>query len=308
MKKNLSNLLFITLILLIGFEILKESTIVLDSVRFSFNIWINNIFPSLFPFFIISNLLIALNFHEILGNLLKGITYKLFKVNKYSSFIIILSMLSGFPSSSKNIIDLYDKNLLDEKTSTKLLTFTHFSNPLFVLGTVSTFVGNKELGFPILICHYLGNFIIGLILRNYNNSNNNIEVNNKKEVKNFGTILTNSIMNSINTLLLILGTVTIFLVITTLLNHIFDINNNLKPIFNGLFEITNGLKYLENVDISSNLKGLIAVGLISFGGLSIHMQTITIISDTNIKYYPYFIARVFHSIISMTLFYLWKLI
>ena len=308
MKKNLSNLLFITLILLIGFEILKESTIVLDSVRFSFNIWINNIFPSLFPFFIISNLLIALNFHEILGNILKGITYKLFRVNKYSSFIIILSMLSGFPSFSKNIRDLYDKNLLDEKTSTKLLTFTHFSNPLFVLGTVSTFVGNKELGLPILICHYLGNFIIGLILRNYNNSNNNIEVNNKKEVKNFGTILTNSIMNSIDTLLLILGTVTIFLVITTLLNHIFDINNNLKPIFNGLFEITNGLKYLENVDISSNLKGLIAVGLISFGGLSIHMQTITIISDTNIKYYPYFLARVFHSIISMTLFYLWKLI
>ena len=50
MKKNLSNFIFITIILIIAYEVLKESSLVIDSVKFSFNIWINNIFPSLFPF------------------------------------------------------------------------------------------------------------------------------------------------------------------------------------------------------------------------------------------------------------------
>lgn len=309
MKKNLSNLIFIFLVLIIAYEVLSESELVLSSVRLSYNIWINNIFPSLFPFFIISSVLISLNFHEILGNLLKNISYKLFKISKYSSFIIILSMLSGSPSSSKNIRELYDKNLLNEKEATKLLCFTHFSNPLFILGTVSTFVGNKKLAISILICHYLGNLVIGLILRNWNTNNINTDIkviSEKKET--FGNMLTKSITTSINTLLLILGTVTVFLILTSLINHIFNFNDLFKCILTGLFEMTSGLKYLELLKLSSNIKGLIAVAILSFGGLSIHMQTFTIISDTKIKYFPYFISRILHAIISSLIFFFWKVL
>lgn len=308
MKKKFSNLLFILLTLIIAYEVLNESELVISTVKLSYNIWINNIFPSLFPFFIISSLLISLNFHEILGNLLKNITYKLFKINKYSSFIIILSMLSGSPSSSKNIKELYDKNLINEKEASKLLTFTHFTNPLFILGTVSTFVGDKELALPILISHYIGNFIIGLLIRNWNKSElsdiHTIPKNKKND--SFGNVLTKSISSSINTLLLILGTVTIFLILTTLINNLFNFSDLFKCIFTGLFEITSGLKYLEILNLSSNIKGLIAVAILSFGGLSIHMQTITIISDTKIKYFPYFLGRIFHAFISSFIFFIWK--
>ena len=46
-------------------------------------------------------------------------------------------MLTGFPSGSKYITDFYNKKYIDRNTANYLLTFTHFSNPLFILGTVS---------------------------------------------------------------------------------------------------------------------------------------------------------------------------
>ena len=278
MKKIIINTIYIILILLITIEVLIKSTLVIKSVKFSFNIWTNNIFPSLFPFFIIGSILIELGLPEILGELLK---------------------------SAKYTKELLDKNLIDEKDATKLLTFTHFSNPLFVI-SLTNFTGiEKKMIIPILISHYLSNLIIGIMLRNYNKKDiNNSKVslkNIKLERIKLSNIISNSIKNSINTLLLILGSTTIFLILNTILNDILHINGILKPIINGIFEMTQGLKLLENTNVSSNIKSLIAVSILSFGGLSVHMQIITIISETNIKYFPYFISRILHVIISILL-------
>lgn len=315
MKKIIINLLYIVLICIICVEVLINNKVVLESVKFSFSVWQNNIFPSLFPFFIIGNILISLGFPKILGELLKNITYKLFKINKNGAFIIILSMLSGFPSSAKYIKEMHLNGDLNEKEATKLLTFTHFSNPLFILGTISLFIKDYKLSMPILICHYIGNLFVGLIYRNYYISKkDNTKVNIKNSIKSIksnkslGEILSYSISSGINTLLLILGTISVFLILTSLINNIFNLNGINKSIINGLFEMTQGLKCLESINLPSNLKALLAVIILSFGGLSVHMQVITIISDTKIKYFPYFIGRIIHTFFSALIFFLWKVL
>ena len=311
MKKIIINLFYIVLVCIICIEVLINSKVVLNSVKISFNIWQNNIFPSLFPFFIIGNILISLKLPNIIGELLKHITYKLFKINKNGAFIIILSMLSGFPSSAKYIKEMHINGDLNEEEATKLLTFTHFSNPLFILGTVSLFINDSKLCIPILISHYIGNLFVGLLFRNYYISKNNKKIDLKNSIKSIknnkslGEIISNSIISGINTLLLILGTISVFLILTSLINNIFNLSGISKVFVSGLFEMTQGLKSLENINLSVNIKGLIAVMILSFGGLSVHMQIITIISDTKIKYFPYFIARILHTTISGVIFLLW---
>lgn len=313
MKKSINNLLFITLLLLISFEVIKENQIVISSVKFSLKIWQENIFPSLFPFFIISNILISLHFPELLGEIFKNLMFKIFKINGNTAFILFLSMLSGFPSSAKYTKELLENNLIDCDDATKILTFTHFSNPLFVIGTLSTFISNNRIIAIVLLSHYLSNFIIGFIFRNYKCKDISISKSNiyniiSSPTENLGIIITKSITSAINALLLILGTVSTFLIITTLVNDIFQFDGISKAIINGLFEITQGLKSLEYLEISHNLKGLIATFILSFGGLSVHMQILTIISDTKIKYLPYFISRILHAFISVLLFYLLNLL
>ena len=319
MKKILSNVLLLLIMILISVEVLIESADVLESVKFSFNIWENSIFPSLFPFFVIGNILIDLGFPKLLGTLLKDVMYKLFKINGTGAFIIILSILSGFPSSAKYTKELYLNGEINDKEATKLLTFTHFSNPLFILGTLSiTFLNNKEIGMCILISHYIGNLFIGLIFRNYYISKKDttkvslknaiISMNSSRTDKSFGQMLSNAITSSISTLLLILGTVTIFLVLTTLINNNLSVSPYYKSIINGIFEMTQGLKYLSMLKIPLYKQALISVFFISFGGLSVHMQVLSIISDTKIKYFSYFISRILHASISTIIFFIWKVL
>ena len=73
MKKVLISVIIMIILVFIGFEILTESNSILNSVSFSFKIWENNIFPSLFPFFILSELLVNYGFVEFLSELFKPI-------------------------------------------------------------------------------------------------------------------------------------------------------------------------------------------------------------------------------------------
>lgn len=314
MKKILTTVLILTILLFVVFEILTESASILNAVSFSFNIWKENVFPSLFPFFVLSELLINYGFIELVGEIFKPFMNKVFRVKGVGAFALIMSLISGFPSSAKYIKELYNKNLINQNEATKLLMFTHFSNPLFILGTISLlFLNNKEVGLLILICHYLGNFIIGIIFRNYYPSkeeNKNISIkkvlteisnNRVKSNKKFGEIITTALLNSINTLILILGVITIFLVITTIIDNNINLNSFHQSILNGFVEMTQGLKYVSLEEIPLKLKCILSTMIISFGGLSVHMQVISILSDTKINYLPFLTARIIHAIISSLL-------
>ena len=62
--------------------------------------------------------------------------------------------------------------------------------------------------------------------------------------------------------------------------------------------MTQGLKHISLLNISNNYKALLICMIISFGGLSVHTQILSIISDTKIEYKPFLLARIIHVIIS----------
>ncbi|MCI9233588.1 MAG: hypothetical protein HFH08_03195 [Bacilli bacterium] len=317
MKKTWSSIIIMIFLIFIGIQILTERVAILESVTFSFNIWKNNIFPSLFPFFVLSEILMNYGFIEFCGELLKPIMVRIFKTNSSCAFIFVMSIISGFPSNAKYTKELLEQGLIDEKEGTKILMFTCFSNPLFILGTVSIlFLNNKEVGLLILLCHYISNIIIGILFRNfYPTKEKNSSISLKKAISsmhqkrinnpsNFGQILTKALQNSISTLLLILGTVTTFLVITTIIDKNIQLNNYNQSILNGFVEMTQGLKYVSVLNIPLKLKSILTTMILSFGGLSVHMQVISIISSTKIKYFPFLVARIIHALLASFMLFL----
>jgi len=316
MKKIVTSIFIMVVLLFFMFEILTSSSSVIDTISFSFSIWKNSIFPSLFPFFVLSEFLVNYGFVELVSELFKPIMNKFFKIRGIGAFVFIMSLISGFPSNSKYVRELYLSGLINEYEGSKLLTFTHFSNPLFILGTISIlFLNNKEVGFLILICHYFGNFIVGFLFRNYyvsNDSDSTISFKraiinmHKRRIslnKSFGEVMSSALMNGINTLLLIFGVVTLFLVITTIIDNNVGLSKYYQSILNGIFEMTQGLKYVSLLDIPLKIKGTLSVLFISFGGISVHIQLISILSDTKIKYFSFLVARIIHACFSSLLFY-----
>lgn len=297
MKKNLTNLVVIGIILIICYETLTHSSSVISSIKDSYNIWVSNVFPSLFPIITLSRILIDLDFPIMLGKITKPIMNKLFNLNSNTAFILIMSMLSGSPSNAAFAKELYLNGSINEIEASKTLLFSHFSSPLFILGSISSFLNNKKVGLFILVIHYLTNILIAFLSRKYNTSNKeaNITTNNKK---NISSSITNSIKYSVNTCLMILGVICISTLLITVISENFKLNDSINTIFAGLIEMTNGIKMLSNIDISLKLKTTLSMLFISFGGLSIHLQIISIINDTKIKYRNFLIGRIMHAFIS----------
>lgn len=271
---------------------------------YSIKIFINNIFPTLFPMFIISNLLIELNFHYYLGKYFKKIFYILFKTTPLSSFIFFMSMLTGFPSSSKFLEDLREKDLINDTDIEKILKFTFFSNPLFIIGMIGgILLKSKKLGIYIFIAHLLGNIVTGIIFRNYKGDNTSINHNNyiKNTNNNLLLVLEKSITNSSLILMNVFFYFYFFLLIISISLHL----DNIYSIFiSGILEMTTGLKYLSILDISINIKVYLSTFFISFGGLSIHFQIFSILNKRKVKYLPFLISRIIHGTISIIIIYI----
>ena len=300
MKYKFKKVFILILLIFILFEFIVDFELIVKSVNFSFNLCFKNLFPSLYPMIILSSLLIEYDLNVITSFILKPIMNKIFRINKICGQVLVLSMLSGSPSNAKYINLLYNKNLITKEEATKTLFFTHFVNPIFILSTVGIiFLNNKKLGIIILISHYLGNFIVGFLFRNYNKNfkNTNYCITNNKS-NNFIFTLTNIIYDTTNTLFIIIGIITCSIIFSKIFLNVINLNNIFGDILCGLIEMTQGLKYISTYNINELTKVIIYTFLISFGGFSIHMQVMSVLNKIKIRYLPYFCARITHGIIS----------
>ena len=156
---------------------------------------------------------------------------------------------------------------------------------------------NKTIVIKLIIIHYISNFIISLFVKKeitYNNKNDQINLKITK-------VLEQSIKKSINTLLMILGTVTFFMIISNLIVKLFSLNTYLEILIKGVLEITQSLNELAAISLNLKLKQLLVLIIISFGGISIHMQVYSILSETKINYKSFLKGRIFQTLISILL-------
>lgn len=304
MKRKILNVLVIIITLFVLYQVVVKKTMVYDSVNYALNIWVKNLIPTLFPFFVISDVLINYNFTAYIPSFFKRLCKSLFNITDNMITILILSIISGFPSNARNTRTLYDKGMISLDEANHILIFSHFSNPLFILTTVAVFFfGNKDVGWILLISHYLSNFLLGIMFRKYFKHKN--LVNEVSDMKlDFGNVFVGAIRKSIDTVLLICGIVVIFMMLSSIVNDVFSFNIYNSMIVKGILEITIGIEALGKLGVSLIYKAVIASCFLAFGGLSVHMQVMSQITETDIKYRYFFIGRLFQMILSGGITYL----
>lgn len=304
MKTKYKNIIIIICSLFFLVNLIIYRNLVFDTVGFSLNIWITSLLPALFPFFIVSDILINYDVIKYFPKVIRNSIKYLFNVSDNGLVIILLSMLSGFPSNARNIKNMYLDKKITKEEGEHLLYFTHFSNPMFILGTIPLILNSNKISKYILISHYLANIILGICLRKYNRVNDSNTSNYKEDKHNFGLVLTTSIRKSLDSVLSILGTLTVFLIISTLLINFFNLDNTSSLLIKSILELTSGLKELGSYNLLDKYLLIISSCILSFGGLSVHMQVINELADTDISYKNYFIGRILQVVLSLGISYL----
>jgi sporulation integral membrane protein YlbJ len=307
------------------------------------NMWWEVVFPSLLPFFIISEMLIGFGVVRFIGVLLEPFMRPIFRVPGVGGFIWAMGMASGYPAGAKLTARLRQEKQLTRIEAERLVSFTNSSNPLFIFGAVSVgFFYNPHLGVILALSHYLGNICVGVLMRFHGKKEEVVKPRKtgKSTLRNalsllhqtriednrpIGKLLGDAVMSSVQTLLMIGGFIILFSVINKLLFHlhitgylskvleiilpVFHLPESLSiPFISGIFEITLGSQLTSQVQDATLLQqAIITSFILAFSGFSVQAQVASILAQTDIRFQPFFIARFFHGLFaSMFTFLLWN--
>ena len=303
-----------------------------NAAKKGITLWANNVVPSLFPFFVAVELLKHTNLIYFLSIKLDKYMKPIFNLPGVASFPFVMGLISGYPVGAKIVSDLYSNNLCTQKEAERMLAFTNNSGPLFIIGTVGcSFYSNTSIGILLLISHILSSICVGIILGIISriksatnkftaNSRQSASVNNFSsllqddiKIADLGGILGSAIVSAIKSILMIGGFVTIFSVILSILNNtkiltiisyfisnIFHINPDyIVGLLTGFLEFTNGLYKISTINnkmLSINL--ILSSFIIGFGGISVTLQVLNIISKNKLSIKTYIFGKLLHGTIS----------
>lgn len=323
LKKYLFTIIFILFIICL----LMFSSNNLLAAQNGLALWAKSVLPTLFPFFVATELLCQTNFTYILGKILNKFMKPIFNVPGESATAVILGTISGYPVGAKVVVNLKNQKIISKIEAERLIAFTNNSGPLFILGTVGiAMLGNSKVGYILLISHILSSLAVGYCFRFWKKDKFDINYRETKfnskltpiKISDFGEILGNAIKKSIFSLLSIGGFIVFFSVVLSILENsgILEIISNLlytlsipkdisKCIVTGVIEMTNGLSLATALyDVLPNFTLLLASFLLGFGGISVLFQVYSIISKENISIKPYFYGKILQGIFSVIITYI----
>ncbi len=283
-----------------------------ESALKSLSLFATTVLPALFPFYFFSNLLTKIGGVEAISKLGKRPVNFLFRSQPCSAYALTMSLMSGYPIGSAIIGDLYSAKMIDTKQANSMFAFCSNCGAVFMLGTVgSAIFGNIKVGLVVMFSHYLSSILNGLIFRPKKNSNS-IKINAllPNSAKESNTALKDSITTSTLSMLALGGFIVIcgMLIDTITLSGLENfIYSTLQPesasilmtIIYGTFEMTRASIKANSV-VSLQLATALASWAVSFGGISVILQSYSLMSESGVKLYQVIIKKLCQSIFAFT--------
>lgn len=328
LRKNIVPIIFVAFI--IGLVLFSNSN--LYAAKAGLKLWANNVVPSLFPFFIATNLLGHTNVVNYISKRCNFLMRPLFNVPGQSAYAFLLGIISGYPVGAKIVTNLRNSGLCTKDEGERMLCFTNNSGPLFIVGTVGiTLFSNTSIGILLLFTHILSAITVGIILGFFSRlKKSNVSTKsvyssvsiNSCTFSNLGSVLSDSILDASKTIIMIGGFVVIFSVLISMLStshvlkafsyllypvlKVLNINTSFATgLLSGIIELTNGVSLVCNVSNKSIFVNIVLCAfLLGFGGISVLLQVLSISSKSDLSIKKYFFGKLLQGIIASVFTYI----
>lgn len=307
----------LTMLLLLGFGALlllfpQESA---SAARDGLNICVTLIIPSLFPFFVLSSLLVSLGFASLLGKCLKGIMWPLFRLNAPCATALVLGAIGGYPVGARITAQLYETKQCSKADALRLSAFCNNCGPAFLFSVAGWGIfSSKAAGFLLLGTHLLAALLVGLIFRLYptpaeERSSPLVNI----ETHHFSSAFPDSVKDSFSSTLNVCAFVILFCVIlrlgscSGLLPQVASFLSALLPslftpevcqsLLAGIFELSYGVYSISSFS-QSPLALPLAAFIMGWGGLSVHCQSLPFLKRCTHTLRPYFTGKLLQGLLA----------
>ncbi len=262
-------------------------SVALYSTQKGISLWASSVLPALLPFFICANFLNYVGAVRLL---------------RPSLFPFFMSVLSGYPMGARIIGDMYRRKQVSQGEAKRLISFCSTSGPTFMLGAVGAgMLGSARAGILIAASHYLAAIANGMLYSCFFPKESAAASRTSTPKQDLLDLFTEAIISAFQSLAIILAYMVLFMFLTDLL-HLGGAFSWIEPpalkaLAKGFFEMTVGCGALaECADLSLAWKSILSAMVLSWGGLSIIGQSMSMLSGTGVKF-PYFLlTKLTHSL------------
>lgn len=292
----------------------------IEAMRDGLKLCGNVILPSLFPFFVLSSLVVELGMSRYLGRLFQPVMAPLFRVNGACASAMALGFVGGYPVGARTAIALYQSGQCSKTEAERLLAFCNNSGPAFILGVVGAGIfGSGMVGLLLYLVHIAASLLVGLLFRFYRPGEGPRRgrlQGAQFQTASFPAAFTHSITGALSSTLNICAFILFFTVtirmlsltgvltalsrILTLLLGPFGFSQSwAQRLLTGVLELSSGVSSLTDGSLSGRLS--MAAFMLGWAGLSVHCQVLAFLGDSSLSMRTYLVGKLLHGGLSAAL-------
>lgn len=272
--------------------------------------WATRMVPTLFPFMMISSMMIHTGVDTYLTKSIKPLLKPFFACSSNGLYAIFMGFLCGFPMGAKATCDLRKSGKISKAEAEYLLAFCNNIGPTYFLGIAFPLLAqcgyhNKSLllfglyGIPLLYGSFLGK-----ITQAPRQEHGTMSMTSEKTAHvPITTALRLACLNSIQSILLLGGYVT-FVNAFRVIPDILNLSTYASSIAGSFLEIVYGIPGIYyNTQISNSWKAFWIMTALSFSGICCTLQTSSITIEEDLSMKKYIFHKVMITVIAALYYY-----
>ena len=291
-------ILYAALSIMFYFFVLAEIERVTESVKDGLFFAASIIIPTLFPFMILSELVLSTVTASYGEKQFPTLFTRVTHLPRACGVALLLGILSGFPIGAKLTAMLYEKGALDRNSATRLLILSNHTGPAFMFGAISGLFHDARIPLFLLICE-LSVTLVYTAWLSAKPTKETATLSLASPVFPFSFL--DAVENAMLSGLKIIGLVVSFRIVIDLL-AVFIKSKLLLSFFSALFEIGNAVSRLSELYASHPVTALVLLAFaVSFGGISVHLQSLVFFRSVKISPLRYIFTKLVLGILSAAL-------
>ena len=278
----------------------------------------NVILPSLFPFFVLSSLVVELGMSRYLGRLFQPVMAPLFRVNGSCAAALALGFVGGYPVGARTAISLYQHGQCSKTEAERLLAFCNNCGPAFILGVVGTGIfGSGRAGLLLYLGHIAASLLVGLLFRFYKprqgpGRGRAVQFQTARFPAAFTRSVTGALQSTLN--------ICAFILLFTVVLRVLAVSGCLtgaaaclsalfaplglsqmwaERLLAGLLEMSTGVSSLTGGALTGRIS--MAAFMLGWAGISVHCQVLAFLGDSGLSLRTYLVGKALHGGLSALL-------
>lgn len=251
--------------------------------------------PALFPFFVLSGLLIRSGAVSVLGRWCAPLIRRVYGLPGEAAGPLVLGLTGGYPVGAQAVRELYDTGVLSREEAARLLGFCNNTGPAFLIGVCGAgLCGSVRTGVLLYLVHIAAALATGLFLAAHTDGSCRTSARPAPKPLPFSVCLTQSTQQAARACL----SITAFIMLFSMLRRVLEAAGlfasaaklcvpllwflgapaeSAQPLLVSLLEMTGGLVLLPGCTGRALLPAMSFV--VGFGGLSVLCQTAAAAGD-----------------------------